>query len=249
MNLAINARDAMPGGGRLVVETRIVEIAQRWDMPQGTLEAGDYVQLTVSDTGAGIDAETLPRIFEPFFTTKPVGHGTGLGLATVYGIATQSGGTVHVYSNPGKGTAFHVYLPQSERDLVSEELPPEQTGAFEIDGLEVLLVEDEALVREVLTEMLTQLGCRVHAVPDAEAAFAAGARFDLLVTDYLLPKMNGRDLAARLEADNPRLKTIFMSGYTGHTVLEDADLAAATFLQKPFGATDLSAKLVDVFHG
>ena len=250
MNLVINARDAMPAGGRLVIETRLAEIQHRWDMPQGSLEAGPYVRLTVSDTGVGIDAQTLPQVFDSFFTTKQIGHGTGLGLSTVYGVAAQSGGTVHVYSSPGDGTAFHVYLPRCHGDPGAHLYVRAEEAELDVKGLKVLLVEDDALVRQVLVEMLTQLGFEVDAVGDAETAaeFQRGDSYQLLVTDYLLPKMNGRELTTRLAATNPQLKTIFISGYTGHTVAADADLGEMTFLQKPFGASDLAAKLQNALN-
>jgi two-component system cell cycle sensor histidine kinase/response regulator CckA len=228
MNLAINARDAMPGGGRLSIRT-----SRQSDAAQ------TYACLEVVDTGKGMTKDVADRAFEPFFTTKPAGHGTGLGLATVYGIVERAGGSIVVSSEPGHGTTFRIMLPAVD-DEVTGSAPEEPLRATEGGGHEtVLVVEDEDGVRELTRRMLSANGYVVLTAASAPEAIEmlerSGARIDLLLTDVVMPGMSGKDLAERLKAARPGLRTIFMSGYAGDIVasrgaLEEGD----AFLEKPF---------------
>jgi signal transduction histidine kinase/ActR/RegA family two-component response regulator len=235
MNLAVNARDAMPHGGRLVIETANAELDEAYVRLHPEARPGKYVLLSVADTGHGMDARTMARIFEPFFTTKEEGKGTGLGLATVYGIVEQSGGVVTVYSEVGHGTTFKVYLPRVE-SAVDAAAPPEAAAAQ--GGSEtILLVEDAEALRVLLRELLKGAG---YTVLDAEAPDKALALveststpIDVLLTDMVMPRMSGPDLARRVKAVKPEARVVFMSGYSeqvsGHTIDE-----GQVFLQKPF---------------
>jgi two-component system, cell cycle sensor histidine kinase and response regulator CckA len=246
MNLAVNARDAMPEGGTLTVETANVELDAAYVSHHPGARPGRYVLLAISDTGVGMCAETLARIFEPYFTTKEMGRGTGLGLATVYGIVKQSEGCIWAYSEPGLGTTFKVYLPRTD-GAVDEPLPPPEQSAP--GGTEaVLIVEDDEALRGVIGEMLTQQGYRVveAASPRAalDAAQAAAAPFDLLVTDLVMPGMSGGELAARLSARWPGLAVLVISGYTDEVVVRRGLLEPCiSFLQKPFTFDVLAQKV------
>jgi two-component system, cell cycle sensor histidine kinase and response regulator CckA len=247
MNLALNARDAMPNGGRLTLETRNVELDHSYSDQQIQIEAGRYVQLAVSDTGSGIDPQALPHIFEPFFTTKPVGKGTGLGLSTVYGIVQQSNGYIWAYSNPGMGTTFKLYLPRV--DQRAETLDP-QPGPSELyAGFEtVLLVEDEEGVRSLIQLLLQRNGYRVLEAHNAEQALQIAEsnkdKIHLLLTDLILPRLGGRELAERITGLRPEIKCLFMSGYTDDSVLKSGVLDNQTpFLQKPFSMEALLQKI------
>jgi two-component system cell cycle sensor histidine kinase/response regulator CckA len=252
MNLAVNARDAMAEGGRLTIETANVELDKAAAHPPAVLSPGRYVMLAVTDNGCGMDAETQAHIFEPFFTTKEKGKGTGLGLATVYGIVKQSGGYVWVYSEPGRGTSFKVYLPRIEdeqtvrgRDGKSEarELPR---------GSEtVLLVEDEKGVRELAREYLELTGYTVIAAEDGHTALELAAMhvgpIQLLMTDVVMPGISGRELAGRVKTIRPEIKVLFMSGYTDQAVVRHGILDTdAALLQKPFTMAALAAKLREI---
>jgi CheY-like chemotaxis protein len=235
INLAVNARDAMPGGGTLAVSTRNIAGGPGSVGPAG-------VELSVSDTGAGMDDATLARIFEPFFTTKPTGKGTGMGLATVYGIVKQSGGDIRVRSAPGAGSTFTIVLPPEAAaaagDAVVSELAPRGSER-------ILLVDDETLVRELTARMLRALGYRVDEVGDPAAAMARWSAepggFDLLVTDVVLPNMSGRELADALAREGGGPKVLYMSGYTDDAVLQHGVATEAMpFLQKPFTSADLA---------
>ena len=232
MNLAVNARDAMPGGGRLVIETSRVHL----DQPFQSLLPGEYMQLTVSDTGQGMDAETAARIFEPFFTTKEVGKGTGLGLSTVYGIVEQSGGAVTVTSSPGAGAKFQVYLPvcrASEPQVVAEKPAAPRTGRQET----ILLVEDEPPLRKLVSAILAKAGYRVLETSNGDEAASVAAKqpqIDLLLTDVIMPGMSGPDLAARLRQSHSGLMVLFMSGYDRDLVDEQVLSKSSGFLPKPF---------------
>jgi CheY-like chemotaxis protein len=222
INLAINARDAMPTGGTLTIET-----------------AGEdgYVRLAVTDTGVGMTREVVEHIFEPFFTTKEQGRGTGLGLATVHGIVTQSGGRVTVYSEPGLGTTFRVFLPVAVREKAVP--ATSQNGADGVGGSESILVcEDEEGVRRLIEVILTTEGYRVLSTPgprDALELAAGGTSFDALVSDVIMPDMSGPDLAQRLKTLRPGLRTLFISGYTAETVRGRGNLPlGSAFLEKPF---------------
>jgi two-component system, cell cycle sensor histidine kinase and response regulator CckA len=247
MNLATNARDAMPGGGVVTIETRNAVV----DEQRGTLPAGPFVVLSVRDTGQGIDEEIQTMIFEPFFTTKERGHGTGLGLPTAYGIVAQSGGEIRVDSAPGRGTAMHVWLPR----VVAA--PPETPAAAPVEtsataGTEtLLLVEDDDNVRELVTDFLEGAGYRVLVARDAVEAEArceaAGGRIDLLVSDVVLPGLDGPSLAERLRETMPGLRTIFMSGYPGEAVVRPS--TDTMFLAKPFSRSVLLAKVREALRG
>ncbi len=238
MNLAVNARDAMPEGGTLEIETANVAYDQASAKREVGIESGDYVLLRVSDTGHGIDAELLESIFEPFFTTKPEGKGTGLGLSMVYGIVTQNDGVIRVSSEVGTGTTFKVYLP---RVVGAPERPSYIAPKLEKPtGKEtVLLVEDDDLVRQAFTRMLGRAGYKVltarsggDAIVTAEKAEGA---VDLLVTDMIMPHMSGRELAERLSGTYENLPVLFISGYLGDDILDHGTFDLETsFLEKPF---------------
>src|SRR5205807_1749099 len=219
MNLAVNARDAMPTGGRLTIETANVEHDPDYARDQEAAAVRRFAMLAVSDTGCGMDEATKARIFEPFFTTKVRGKGTGLGLATVYGIVQQTGGHISTYSEPGKGTTMRVYLPRVNEpaDPIDrpEEFAPEQLRGTET----ILLVEDEAPVRAVTRQLLERNGYTVLEASNGASALALvdgndRLRVDLLLTDVIMPGMSGRDLATHLVAHRPKLHVLYMSGYT-----------------------------------
>ncbi len=246
-NLCVNARDAIAGVGKITVETRNSTIDLDYCANHPGALAGDYVQMTVSDNGAGISRETLIHIFEPFFTTKEVGKGTGLGLSTVYGTVKQNNGFINAYSEPGNGTAFTIYLPrytgadgQARAGKVVE--PPGRGDET------VLLVEDELTILKMTTKMLQSLGYTVLAVDSpAEAIRLAGesaGKIQLLVTDVVMPEMNGRELAERLQVTHSKMKLLFMSGYTANIINNRGMLEPGVhFIQKPFSMHDLAAKI------
>ena len=252
MNLAANAHDAMPLGGTLTVETRNVDLGDDYVRAQVGVEPGSYVQLTVSDTGHGMDRETLDRIFEPFFTTKVKGRGAGLGLATVFGIVRHAGGHIRVFSEPGLGTTFRIYLPRTSSE--SSELPRPIVPAFEASrgALTVLLVEDDPQVREVVRGILERAGHRalVAEGPDEARALAAqhGGRIDLLLTDVVMPRMSGPQLAETLGAQHPTMRVLFMSGYTSDMVAQRGHVgSSAAFLEKPVTPESLLRKLAELY--
>ena len=250
MNLAVNARDAMPGGGRLTVETANVSLDEVSTQGFPGVRPGPYVLLAVSDTGTGMDAETQGHLFEPFFTTKGPGKGTGLGLATVYGIVKQSGGHVKVYSEPGRGTTFKVYFPAIE--AVEGRGDAEPAAAEPARGKEVvLLVEDEEGVRRLTQSLLERLGYRVLAAPGGAEALEAAAghrgEIDVLVTDVVMPQMSGPQVAEALEPLHPGIKVLYLSGYADDAVVRHGVLGAGkAFLQKPFTAAALAEKVRQV---
>jgi signal transduction histidine kinase/CheY-like chemotaxis protein len=237
LNLAVNASDAMPRGGKLVIETRNVVVDPEAVKSRPTVEPGLYVMLAVTDTGVGMSAEIKARIFEPFFTTKESGKGTGLGLATVYGVVKQSGGFIWVDSTTGSGSRFEVYLPRVEQGITpnpSEELAPAKARA----AATVLLAEDEEAVRMLAFEFLTAAGYRVYVASDGERALEIAENLNepihALVTDVVMPKMRGPELAKRLRVTRPDLKVVFMSGYLERTDGGEDFTGSASFLQKPF---------------
>jgi signal transduction histidine kinase/ActR/RegA family two-component response regulator len=247
-NLCVNARDAIADIGKVTIEIANVSLDQAYCNLHAGFKPGDYVLLTVSDNGFGMDAETLSQIFEPFFTTKEQGKGTGLGLAMVYGALKQNGGFINVYSEPGQGTTFKIYFPQHQGDLSPGTSAAATAAPVMGSGETILLVEDDSAVLGTTTMMLEDLGYIVMgAGTPAEALLLAREnvdRIDLLLTDVVMPEMNGRELAATLCAAYPTMKTLFMSGYTAkviahHGVLEEG----FPFVQKPFSFNDLSVKL------
>ena len=251
MNLAVNARDAMPRGGKLTIETANVELNDTYFRDHGVASApGPYVILTVSDTGCGMDKKTQEHIFEPFFTTKEVGKGTGLGLSTVYGIVKQNNGFVWVYSVPGQGTTFKVYLPEAEGDADSEE--KQRTPVVELGGSEtVLIVEDDYGLRKFVQELLLQHGYRVLDAENGEDALRVGKEHEgqihLMITDVVMPRMGGKEAAERLLPFYPRMKVIYMSGYTDNAIVQHGVLAPGlNFLQKPFSPESLARKVREV---
>jgi len=235
VNLAVNARDAMPKGGVLTIETKDVVVAAK---EHSFVPAGSYALITVEDTGNGMDAATQARVFEPFFTTKATGQGTGLGLATVYGIVKQSDGYIVVSSQLGRGSCFSIYLPHTtEQESIAEaEQPTPRVGG----GHEaILLVEDEPAVRDFTTKVLTRHGYRVHAVASGADAIAYAAnddrRIDLLLTDVVLPHLSGRQAAEQIRDRHPETRVLYMSGYTDAVIVHDGILEEGTaFLPKPF---------------
>jgi two-component system cell cycle sensor histidine kinase/response regulator CckA len=250
MNLAVNARDAMPKGGSLTLQTRNLELGAAYTKAPPGLGSGRYVQLAVTDTGCGMTPEVQARIFEPFFTTKGVGQGTGLGLAMVPGIVQQSGGHIVVHSLPGIGTTFKIYLPAvgelAKQPLQSPPVKPVRSSET------ILLVEDEAPVREITTLLLVSLGYQVKEASSGEEALrlAQGNRkkIDLLMTDVLMPGMSGSELAEVLRARDAGLKVLFLSGHSRDTVVRHGVMhTEVAFLQKPFTLDALSKKLREVF--
>ena len=254
LNLAVNARDAMPRGGQLVLEASNADLDEDYAHEHVTVRPGRYVMLAVSDTGHGMDKETQQRVFEPFFTTKDKGKGTGLGLSTVYGIVQQSGGYVWVYSEVGRGTTFKVYLPRVEEEA-DQPSPVSEPAALRAAASEtLLLVEDEASVRELLRELLESAGYSVleAARPSEALQFAQShdAPIQLLITDVVMPEMTGPELAQRLCAIRPGLRLLFLSGYTEGVVADKGLLGdGAHFLQKPFTTDALEAKVREVLDG
>ena len=250
LNLAINARDAMPVGGRLTIQTRLTEL----DEHAGTkLEAGHYLLLSVSDNGMGMTPEVRGKAFEPFFTTKPIGQGTGLGLSMIYGYARQSGGHVAIDSKAGAGTTVRLYLPQHVHPASLVLPEPVNTATPHGAGESVLVVEDEPGVRMVVLEVLTELGYRAYEAVDAASALRvieSGVHIDLLVTDVGLPGINGRQLAEMARLQRPGLKVLFVTGYAGQAVVYGEFLAPGMeMLGKPFTIDELARRIEDMLHG
>ncbi|PIY20275.1 MAG: hybrid sensor histidine kinase/response regulator, partial [Deltaproteobacteria bacterium CG_4_10_14_3_um_filter_60_8] len=253
MNLAVNARDAMPAGGKLTIETRNVELATAQATQRLVVPPGSYVLLAVTDTGEGMDAATRGRIFEPFFTTKELGKGTGLGLSSVYGIVKQSGGSLWVYSEVGRGTTFKIYLPRVDEEQVRVEEQARATGVeVPARGVETLLVvEDEGAVRNLAARVLTAAGYQVLTAVNGEEALVLledrQGPVHLLLTDVVMPGMGGRELAARLATNWPDLKVLFMSGYTNNAIVHHGVLDEGTqFIGKPFSVMELTRKVREV---
>jgi CheY-like chemotaxis protein len=253
MNLAVNARDAMPNGGKLLIETSNLQLDQGYTSSHPLMKPGSYVQLIVTDSGTGMDADTQAHIFEPFFTTKEKGKGTGLGLATVYGIIKQSGGFIWVYSEVNKGTSFKIYLPrvgQPEEQLMHARPLTEIPTGTET----VLLAEDEQDVREIARQFLETGGYRVIEAKDGADAIRLAAEhrgnIDLLVTDMVMPGMTGQELAVSLQREYPGLCVVFMSGYSEHAATEMADAdPSVRLLSKPFSRFAFLRVVREVLHG
>jgi two-component system, cell cycle sensor histidine kinase and response regulator CckA len=255
MNLVVNSKDAMPEGGKLTIETSNAELDDSYVRDHPYVKPGPYVMLAVSDSGCGIDAETQSHIFEPFFTTKEQGKGTGLGLSTVYGIVKQSSGYIFVFSDPGKGTAFKVFLPRVE-EIPDQGSPPEEIltkiKSTKVMGSETILIsEDEGSVRELVQTVLENQGYKVLVAQDGTEALEVSCRYDgpihLLITDLVMPQIGGQELAKRLAQSRPGIKTLFMSGYTEDAVVHHGILeSGGTFIQKPFRLGVLERKVREV---
>ena len=248
MNLVVNAKDAMPAGGKLTLRTENAAVDESHRRAQHFIRPGNYVTLSVSDTGTGMDRETQSRIFEPFFTTKEKGKGTGLGLSTVYGIVKQSGGYVMVQSELGRGTTFHIYLPLVEGSAEKHSVSvPEAVGGTET----ILLVEDEESVRQLVRDTLAAKGYRVLEAENGEAGITVAAghqgKIDLVITDVVMPGMGGREMVKQLIGTSPRTKVLYLSGYTEDAIVSDGSIEKGTaFLQKPFTLQSLSRKVREV---
>jgi CheY-like chemotaxis protein len=251
MNLVVNAKDAMPEGGKLTVQSSDVTVRHSFSEHR-FIQPGRYAVISVADTGHGMDKETQSRIFEPFFTTKEKGKGTGLGLSTVYGIVKQSNGYVFAQSEPGAGTTFYVYLPRVED--AAEQLSPAQSQPNEAGGCEtVLLVEDEESVRELVRVTLTSRGYNVIEAENGECGLRVAEAFkediDILITDVMMPGIGGRELAKKLLLLRPGISVLYLSGYTEDAVVTPGALGPGTgFLQKPFTLQNLAKKVREVLR-
>jgi CheY-like chemotaxis protein len=247
VNLAVNARDAMPRGGTLVIDTAVVEVDEEYATSRPPLRPGRWVRLRVSDNGDGMDPETLRQAFDPFFSTKATGQGTGLGLATIHGIVSQAGGYCQLYSEPGQGTTFSALLP------ATDEAPANLSNEHKVSpggGETVLVVEDEAAIREVARRVLAAHGYRVLLAEGGVAALAIIERepgaIDLVVSDLVMPTMSGRDLAGRVTTRRPGMRFVFMSGYASN-ILDSLDASdqAVRLIEKPFSGQQLLAAVRD----
>jgi len=253
MNLVVNSKDAMPDGGKIIIQTANVSLDASYRRDHTFIQPGSYVMISVTDTGVGMDKETQSRIFEPFFTTKEKGKGTGLGLSTVYGIVKQSGGYVFAQSEVGQGTTFRIYLPQVEGE--AEHCNAIKASGAATGGCEtVLLVEDEESVRQLVRETLETKGYTVIEAENGEAALrmsdAHTAPIHMVITDVVMPGMGGRELAKRLLESRPHAKVLYLSGYTEDAIVQQGVLETETaFLQKPFTLQALSRKVREVLRG
>jgi len=252
-NLAVNARDAITGVGKIVIETALADFDRHDCEHRAGFLPGAYVMLAISDDGTGMDRQTQAHIFEPFFTTKSQGKGTGLGLSTVYGIVKQNQGFINVYSEPGTGSTFRIYLPRQAADLIGP-APATAARAPAVDEATILLVEDEPTLLLLARRQLETIGHNVLAAPTPRAALelarAHAGPIDLLLTDVVMPEMSGRDLWQRLSALRPDVKCLFMSGYTANIIAHHGVLDEGVhFLQKPFTVQELAAKLQETLAG
>jgi CheY-like chemotaxis protein len=252
LNLAINARDAMPDGGKLTIEAGNTFLDQNYCRANPEVMPGQYVMIAVTDNGAGMTREILDRAFEPFFSTKPVDAGTGLGLSQVYGFIKQSGGHVKIYSEPGEGTTVKVYLPRYTGEARPDDR--EDSDSAEVEGHAgetILIVEDDPDVRAYLVEALRDLNYRTLNAPDAPAALRIieqkDARIDLLLSDVVLPGMNGRVLMAQAQRHRPELKVLFMTGYSRNAIVHQGRLdPGIEMIQKPMSQRELAGRIRDM---
>jgi CheY-like chemotaxis protein len=253
INLVVNARDAMPNGGTIIIETANVELDQAYSDMHIAVNPGPYIMLAVSDTGTGMDAETVKHMFEPFFTTKELGRGTGLGLSTIYGIVKQSGGNIWVYSELGKGTTFKIYLPLADNDQAKSSASKQPQKAVTTANETILLVEDEEIVRKLTGEILKATGYKVLLAKNGQEAIeicqAYGGTIDLMLTDVVMPGMNGKMVADNLKPFRPEMQVLFMSGYTDDSIIHHGVLDPGTnFLDKPFTVDALTSKVSETLN-
>ena len=253
INLVVNARDAMAGGGRLTIVTSNHVVEQALRREHETIPPGDYVSIEVIDTGCGIPKENLQRIFEPFFTTKGVGSGTGLGLSTVYGIVRQTGGFVLVDSEKGEGTTFTILLPRHKGEARPDQGEPRERRGSDLTGSgTIMLVEDEDAVRVFSARALRNKGYQVLEAKNGEAALQQigtdGSRIDLLITDVVMPQMDGPTLARHVRQMRPEMRVIFISGYAEDRLGEIDGVEVAHFLPKPFSLKQLASKVKEVIR-
>jgi CheY-like chemotaxis protein len=250
LNLAINARDAMPEGGRLTIETVNVKLDEAYTSLQEDVQPGDYVAVSVSDTGIGMSSEILAKAFEPFFTTKAIGAGTGLGLSVIYGFAKQSRGHMRIHSEIGRGTTVKLYLPRALQNAVDLDAGTIETPRGQ--GETILVVEDDATVRLIIGDALKDLGYTILLAPDARPAIAllqSDQAIDLLVSDVVLPHVNGRKLADLARGLRPNLKVLFVSGYAENATVRGDFLAEGMdMLTKPFSLDVLGAKVRSIIE-
>jgi CheY-like chemotaxis protein len=248
LNLAVNARDAMPEGGRLTIEAANTTLDETYAEQNFDVAPGQYVMLAISDSGAGIPADVLDRVMEPFFTTKPVGEGSGLGLSMVYGFVKQSGGHMKIYSEPGYGTSVRLYLPKAAGGDQTAEPEPAQIAAGDVGDELILVVEDDPMIRKLTVRVLNGLGYHTLEAADGPAAqtiLDSGVAIDLLLTDVVLPKgVSGPDLAAKARHQNPTLRVLYMSGYTKNAIVHNSMLDEGVhLLTKPFPKAELARKV------
>jgi two-component system cell cycle sensor histidine kinase/response regulator CckA len=255
VNLVVNARDAMPQGGRITIETRNIDLDDNYTSEHAPVMPGRYVMLAVGDTGVGMNQDTREHAFDPFFTTKEAGKGTGLGLATVYGIVKQSGGYVWIYSEPGHGTTLKLYFPEVSSVAAFATSEPRAASMETKRGSEtILLVEDEEAVRGLTLRILEKQGYRVFAAQHGREAMDIASReaghIDLVLTDVVMPGMNGRGLVERLSGIRPRIKSLYMSGYTDDDIIRRGFIEPSkSFLQKPFTSDALLQTVRKVLDG
>jgi nitrogen-specific signal transduction histidine kinase len=249
LNLAINAQDAIEGNGRITIETAAVTLDEEYVQQHPEVTPGDYLMIALSDSGSGMDLPTLNKIFEPFFTTKTVGKGTGLGLAMVHGLVKQHEGHIWVYSEPGKGSVFKIYLPIVESAPVDAVPPQAPRAQLCAGGSTILLVEDNEMVRSLVFALLNSSGYRVLVAsgPKEALQLARGERIDLLLTDVVMPDMTGPQLYEELLKKHPESKVLYMSGYTNNVIVHHATLnEGVNFIQKPFAVKDLAHKIESI---
>ena len=249
-NLCVNARDAIEGNGRIVIETINKELSEEYCINNVGFISGDYVLITVSDNGCGMSKETLNHVFEPFFTTKGLGEGTGLGLATIYGIIKQNNGFVHIYSELDHGSTFSIYLPKftGEKEIIMKDSIEESKVKFST----ILLVEDDRQILKMTSSILESIGYKVFPANSAKEAIEivsnSSTRFDLLMTDVIMPEMNGKELSEKIKEIIPGIKRLFMSGYTANVIAHHGVLEKdVNFIQKPFSIDELKRKLSIIF--